>query len=72
MHTDATRRARRAVRAIHAMSRGSRIAERVPRPPATMSVSTGPVACAIPRCATSATPLDVAIGPEVGAINDTS
>src|SRR2546421_722992 len=56
VQTDATRRARRAVRRIHRTSRTSRALSRVPSPPATISVSTGPVAWTRLRCATSPSP----------------
>ena len=72
LHTEATRRARGAVRRIHETSRASRIAARVPRPPATMRVSTGPVACRMLRPATRGTPLDVATGPASGPSTVTS
>ena len=67
VHTAATRLARRAVRRIQGTMRPSRARGRVPSPPATRSVSTGPVARARLRCATRDSPLEVTTGPADGA-----
>ena len=72
LQTEVTRRARSAVRRIQDTRRASRMAARVPWPPAISSVSTGPVAWRRLRPATNASPLEVGTAPASGASTEIS